>query len=633
MASYTNNNVTPQNKALSNAYPGAKPLSLNNAAVLKRNQYSTPAQMGNAFSLSGISQKNTPSYSPTTATSNSTSSINTQTQKPLYNHPKAPVFTLDASGKAVVENTQNKQPSVSSVSYSPAESRPSVPQPKTATQNQNTTSNVSTTPNQPISQPTMGSYQYDLQHGIPTGTSSSWNKDPYSQPNTQGYVPTPSMPNQAIPNQQSYPSYVTSLANQQNSPYNLSARGSIQDLRDISAGNQQYADRARQIADIAGSKIEEIGQQGARGEAGHLSKGTSPVSQGMAGLISRTAAAQQQAVSQGANMQLAGNAQGLTAQGQAQSGYGTAAGQALTGQGQAQSALGTAAGYASPDANTAFYGNPLTGGIYGQGQDIVSNSINNAIQLVRNGASVNDPNVQALLSPYGAVGQAAFQQAMLQGGNYNPTAQAAQVAQNVSFGQQTQNAAQNLNLALQSLKPVQQMAVNFLQQSGINPSDAPVYNAPINQYIATLGNPAAATQWAGIKNEIQTYANQILSAKQSANLPTTQDEQLASQDPGNLSARGLQAVFDTWDTLGGTNVNVLNRASQGAYGGTTGYTGQTPSFNQNIQASPVSSAPGSGLTNPVAQGAAGVGLKVLDKVEDIPGSAYAIGAGLLKLLK
>ena len=161
-----------------------------------------------------------------------------------------------------------------------------------------------------------------------------------------------------------YGGLIKRLGNQQDSNYNKAAQNNIRLLEETARGNQQYANYARDISNAAGQRISDIGGQGARGQAGYLTTGTSPVGEGNAAVLAQTTAAQQRAVSEGANMQLAGNAQGLTAQQQQQAGFTSAAGQALTGQSTQQNALGTAAGYMQPTSNIILR-DPTTGEVIG----------------------------------------------------------------------------------------------------------------------------------------------------------------------------------------------------------------------------------------------------------------------------
>lgn len=96
----------------------------------------------------------------------------------------------------------------------------------------------------------------------------------------------------------------------------------MQDYQNSLARNTQLGEQAQRIASEAGQRMEDIGRQSARAQAGYLTTGTSPVAEGNAAIQAQTAAAQQQAVAQGAQTALTGNQQALGAQGQLQSGFG-----------------------------------------------------------------------------------------------------------------------------------------------------------------------------------------------------------------------------------------------------------------------------------------------------------------------
>lgn len=132
-------------------------------------------------------------------------------------------------------------------------------------------------------------------------------------------------------------------------------------LSTTSAGNIPLGQNAINIANTAGQNIANIGIAGAKGEAGYNTTGTSPVGEGNAAVLAQTTAAQQQAVAQGADAQLAGNAQALTAQNQAQSGYGQAGQLANTAQGNQITAQNNAGNLASPRQNGYVLIDPSTG--------------------------------------------------------------------------------------------------------------------------------------------------------------------------------------------------------------------------------------------------------------------------------
>lgn len=150
------------------------------------------------------------------------------------------------------------------------------------------------------------------------------------------------------------------------SQYNA-ANPQIGFLNQTAAGNIPLGQSAQDIANAAGQRISDIGQQGARARAGYLTTGTSPVAEGNAAVLANSIAEQQQAVSQGAGMQLQGNAQALNAQNQAQSGYNASGGLALTGQGQRIGATENAAQLAQSGAiNAATMTAPQAYGLQNQ---------------------------------------------------------------------------------------------------------------------------------------------------------------------------------------------------------------------------------------------------------------------------
>lgn len=397
-------------------------------------------------------------------------------------------------------------------------------------------------------------------------------------------------------------------------PATASFPGLVNRLSESVGNNQALGSNAQEIARKAAEDYGNVTRQGILASGGNLSSGLAPVGQGLASQIQANTGALQQGISQQENAALAGNAQALTAQGQTQSG------------------LSTAIGATQPVAGATFFGNQLTGGLVGgagnagntgvTGNSLIDGSVSKALQAIQSGASFNDA-VSLLVG--GDVAKQALLTKMGQanGGTIpNITGQNAGANQQANLGTQTQAQAYNLNQALQSLKAVQPKAIDFLSNSPLNQTSSPFYNQKINDYVSTLGNSPAASQWASIKNEITTYANQILSAKQSSNLPTTQDEQLAAQDPGLLNPQGLQSVLNTWDTLGQTNLGVLQKIQAGALGGNGGYTGPSAIKTGNIPVASPNTSLGSGLTGTVAPFLAGTAMGLAGTVGQ--GVAHAI---------
>lgn len=98
------------------------------------------------------------------------------------------------------------------------------------------------------------------------------------------------------------------------SPFNTAVGG----LLNAPGQNSTIGQNAADIAARYGKQIADVGQQGAMGEAGQLTTGTSPVAEGNAAVTQQTTAARQQALATGEQAALTGTGQQLTAQNQEQ---------------------------------------------------------------------------------------------------------------------------------------------------------------------------------------------------------------------------------------------------------------------------------------------------------------------------
>lgn len=343
--------------------------------------------------------------------------------------------------------------------------------------------------------------------------------------------------------------------------------------------NQGLANKAQDIAERAGQQISDIGNLG--GGLGYLSTNAAPVGAGNQLAVNNAISARQQAVAQGANMALQGNAQALTAQGQAQSGLNSAAG-------------------LIPEA--LRYGNSglLQNGSTGSG--FLDTNVGQALKLVQSGASVNDPEVQKLLS--NPISQQAFNQAMQSGGNYNPTALNAASQQNANQGANFQQQAATMDTALKQVDTITPNVIDFLGKSGINSQDNPDFNNALNTYYGKFlspGNKAIFDQYMG---DIKKFTGQILAAG-SGTIPTDVSNAIASFDPSNLTVSQLAPYLENLSKLGHNQLSVLQGQSSNSYGGNFGYSG-TPSSVSNAPVVAPTVNPSSVTTqNPVIQGLIG----------------------------
>lgn len=261
----------------------------------------------------------------------------------------------------------------------------------------------------------------------------------------------------------------------------------------------------------------------------------------------------------------------------------------ITSQGQQIGAAEQAGSLSQPVGQFGLLTNPQTGQPLNTG--VFQSAIQQAQQLVNNNVPVNDPSVQALLSPFGFVGPLAFNQAMQssqnsQGGTWNPAAQSAATSQNITQGVGSQQQAYNLNLGLQQLKTIQPVIQNFLQTSGINPTDLPVMNTQIGTYIANLKNPAATVQYQYMINDLQKFASQMLQAG-AGGTPTGTQAATDLMNPQNLSMNQIQYALNTLDALGSNQVGVLQQQSQASLGGQQGqYAGNPATVSSSVPIAP-----------------------------------------------
>lgn len=325
-------------------------------------------------------------------------------------------------------------------------------------------------------------------------------------------------------------------------------------------------------------------------------------------------------------------AQEQAALGSAFQGAATLQGAANTQQGLEQQGLGTAAGFAQPVGQFGMLTNPLTGQPLNSG--LLSGPVQQAVQLVKNGADPQGSAVQSLLSPLGLAGQSQFTAALQgsSGGTYNPSAQSAAVNQNVAQGTQAQGQAFQLDTALKQTSTIEPLFTSILSSSGINSTDSPLYNQPINNYLAKLGNPAAVAQYNLLLNSLQKFSSQIVGAG-GVGTPTGVQAATDLQNPGNLSLAQIKYYLDTLKTDGGNQLSVLQRQTNSSYGGNVGqYSGNPANPSSGITVAPQSTAIGGGATTPGSQFVGGIALGAgswaLGQAKNLGGEVASFIAGL-----
>jgi hypothetical protein len=461
--------------------------------------------------------------------------------------------------------TTNNSYSGTSAGILPKTSTPTTPVKKTTTIDStgNTTSTEYHAPNTPLA-PDDPSYKYNTA----TGQLNPNYKDPNAPANT----------NYNSSNPASFPGLINSQANASGAAANTGATNyntANQGLLNATAGNQQYQDNAANIANTAGQQISNIGQIGARGEAGYLTTGTSPVGEGNSAVLVQSTAAQQQAVSQGANMQLAGNAQGLTGQLQQEQGYNQASGNALTGQGQGISGLNNAAGNTTPvqvPYNNQYIspttGQPVSGGGATTGTAMsqlpqqAQDAVNSYAQQVQSGAMTR-ADAESRLSAYGVAGTNALNEVL--GSSFNTNASNAS-AGTTAVGQQIQTAATATNQALDTLSSL------FNNLSPFQTQGIPATNSLANWVASALGDQALSQY----KTNLADARSQLIGVLNSAGGTPTGNEATANQYlPDNMTKAQFDANVGTTQNPGIVRQLVAQKVSSFTGSGSQNSSGST----------------------------------------------------------
>lgn len=298
---------------------------------------------------------------------------------------------------------------------------------------------------------------------------------------------------------------------------------------------------------------------------------------------------------------------------------------ALTAQGQKIGATTSALGATQPvnqfgQLTNPQTGTPVSGGSYTSNPQLQT-AVQQAVQLVQNGADVNSPQVQSLLTTFGLPGQSAFTQAMQQvsNGTYNPTAQSTTAQTNASQGATYQQQATQLSTTIQQLDGITPAVTNFLSGSGLNTSGTPIGNKNINQYIAQLKNPADAATLNAMMGDVKTYTAQILG--NSGLNPTEVSSVVNSFDPSLLNSEQLSAFLANLRNLGEIRLQPLQNTSSSSYGSSSAFSGSAANPSSSSQYA--TDNYGALITNnPQAEAAGGAVMNIL-------GSASSLGSEAL----
>lgn len=293
--------------------------------------------------------------------------------------------------------------------------------------------------------------------------------------------------------------------------------------------------------------------------------------------------------------------------------------------GQAQG-LGTMAGMLAPVGQFGMLTNPLTGEPLNT--SMFQSAIQQARQLAENTGNPQDPSVLALLAPFGFVGNMAFNNAMMasQGTGYNPMAMSASALQNTALGTQTQGQAFLLDTGIKQLNTLTPIIEGFMQQSNINPTSSPLYNAQIGTYLSKVANAGQYNQFEMMMGEMRKFQSQLL-ASGAGGIPTDVSNTINATDISQLSLKDIRTALQTLDILGKNQQAVLQEQQRAT--GNVGYSGSQQNIQTSVPVATSGTGFGTNITSPGGQFLAGSGLSVAGS----PATWISAGLALLKSIK
>lgn len=369
-------------------------------------------------------------------------------------------------------------------------------------------------------------------------------------------------------------------------PTNADFTGAIGGLINSAQNNYALGQKAQDIAAKAGQEQADIGKQAATTEGEYTTGMISPRAQGLAQNVAQTAAAQQQAVQQGAQTALTGNQQALAAQGQTQSG------------------LSSAGSLAQPTSNIINI-NPETGNpINGQTLPELARAAGQ-VSGIQSGAAA-----QAAAS-----GNIAAQNATALG-----TAATGANAKSISDFTNQINTTQK---SVQTLNSLKNQIVPGMGVSGFNPTSSPVGNQTFQQYF-TEKNPAAKAGIIAGLGEIKNQISNVIAS--STGLTPTGVTSVA--DTYDLTALNPQQLSDFLDYINQYAQSNLKAAQDSI---TAIQNGGTPQGNPGPLPAPIPNTTGQAAAGTGATLAEGFINKLLSQAGNaIAGGVAGIAASILQ---
>lgn len=365
-------------------------------------------------------------------------------------------------------------------------------------------------------------------------------------PNSPFYV-APSNPTPTVA------STAGALANQGNSVNNQALNTSVSGLNNSGLVNSKLGQEAQDISNRAGQEISNVGQAAGLQEGGLMSGGDAlRIGQGGSAIVANTAAARQQAITEGATQALKGNEQALAAQGQTQSALNNAGGLANTGQSNVQSGFLNAGnlvtGQPTSQGQTIF--NPATnsfsGGSYQDNLKTVVDSIKNGSMGFTDGAaSLASLSPTAKADVLKALGPgfdtvASDANASVKGSNIQTSGTAGTKAAADAYAQ-SYPAVVTLNQALNNVNSAGNMTVKNAQGADVNPLSLAPANTAISKVRSLLSDAGQVTFNSNIAN-LQAAIRNIYSSN-GGSTPSGIESQIGQMADGSLSVKGLQALI------------------------------------------------------------------------------------------
>ena len=353
---------------------------------------------------------------------------------------------------------------------------------------------------------------------------------------------------------------------------NPQATQATQGLIGAANGNTALGQNAADIANKYGQQYADVGQQGAKAQAGYLTTGTSPVGEGNAAVVNQSTAAQQSAIAAGEQAALQGNAQQLTAQGQQQSGLASAGSLANQSQGLVQSGLTSGASATQPIqlpySNQLV--NPATGQSVGNTSGTLTDAVANITKQLQDG-TIGYDDAKAQLAGYGQGGLNALSQ-WATDNKFN-------VAQSNVLAAQQGAITPNLNYANAALDNLSN-AMGNLQVWGQN-SNIPILGGLANWFSTQsgIGKQETGTKAGAVGEAQQAIASVLASVK--GGTPTDYGSQARALLPDNPTPSDVAAAKANLIALGQQKQSIYG--NPGAVNANTSSTGTitTPYGNIN----------------------------------------------------